>query len=248
MESPMSRSQGFRFVLVVRGRRRRLDGVVTVGRSPACDIVLHRDEEASRLHARFSLQTDGAYLEDLLSTNGTFVGGERVIGRRKLELLDLVRVGSSLISVHEAEDVHPELEESPALHSDRSPITVGDTTRPADIFEVLERVALNAIEAGRPSDAESVTAAHLGRLIDEVREGSADPEHVESALRIGLALTQHVSTSRWLEYVVQLHAALQRPLAPELLRLGAAAGLAGINQSARPSRYPVTGTLLRRAD
>lgn len=52
---------------------------VTIGRSDA-DIVLD-DAETSREHAAVEIRGPNAYVEDLGSTNGTFVDGERIGGR-----------------------------------------------------------------------------------------------------------------------------------------------------------------------
>jgi hypothetical protein len=62
-----------------------LDGLVTVGRGADCDISLGWDREVSRLHAQ--LERIGAHwvlVDDGLSRNGSFVNGERVVGRRVL--------------------------------------------------------------------------------------------------------------------------------------------------------------------
>jgi S-DNA-T family DNA segregation ATPase FtsK/SpoIIIE len=50
--------------------------LVTIGRS-GCDVVLD-DPELSRRHAKIRIQGSLATLEDLGSTNGTFVGNERI--------------------------------------------------------------------------------------------------------------------------------------------------------------------------
>jgi DNA-directed RNA polymerase subunit RPC12/RpoP len=63
----------------------------TIGRSD-CDVVLD-DPEISRRHARVVLESGVAVLEDLGSTNGTFVGKERV-KRADLEDRSRFRVGS----------------------------------------------------------------------------------------------------------------------------------------------------------
>lgn len=52
---------------------------VTVGRDPMADIVLS-DPEVSRQHARFTRTAEGYELQDLGSTNGTFVDGKRLGG------------------------------------------------------------------------------------------------------------------------------------------------------------------------
>ena len=56
---------------------------VTLGRSGA-DIILN-DVETSREHAALEVRGGVVYLEDLGSTNGTFVGGSRITGQVELQ-------------------------------------------------------------------------------------------------------------------------------------------------------------------
>ncbi len=53
--------------------------LVTLGRDPLADIVIS-DPEVSRQHARLMETEDGYELQDLGSTNGTFVDGQRLGG------------------------------------------------------------------------------------------------------------------------------------------------------------------------
>lgn len=77
------------------GRRLPLAADAVLGREAGCDLVLALDD-VSRRHARVALR-DGAHeVEDLGSTNGTFVGRERV-ARRALRPGDLLAVGSALL-------------------------------------------------------------------------------------------------------------------------------------------------------
>ena len=60
------------------GRTYPVVGTTTVGRAPECDLRL--DEPGlSRMHARLLPTDDGMLLEDLGSTNGSFVNGKRVL-------------------------------------------------------------------------------------------------------------------------------------------------------------------------
>jgi pSer/pThr/pTyr-binding forkhead associated (FHA) protein len=68
---------------------------LTLGRSGDNDIPLPGDEFASSAHARLEPRRDGVWIEDVGSTNGTFVNGERVEGRRRLSAGDVVRVGET---------------------------------------------------------------------------------------------------------------------------------------------------------
>lgn len=59
------------------GRVVPLQGRMTVGRGEGCDIVLEATE-VSRQHAALEAAQDGVVVEDLDSSNGTFVNGERI--------------------------------------------------------------------------------------------------------------------------------------------------------------------------
>jgi hypothetical protein len=68
---------------------------ITMGRGAQNDVALDRDEFASAKHARFVPQRDGVWIEDIGSTNGTFVNGERLPSPRRLVPGDLVRIGET---------------------------------------------------------------------------------------------------------------------------------------------------------
>jgi pSer/pThr/pTyr-binding forkhead associated (FHA) protein len=68
---------------------------VTVGRGANNDIPLPDDEFASARHARIEPRRDGVFVEDVGSTNGTFVNGIRLARERRLQPGDLVRVGDT---------------------------------------------------------------------------------------------------------------------------------------------------------
>src|SRR5436190_23595024 len=67
-----------------------------LGRDTEADIVLH-DREMSRRHARIKLVDGAAVLEDLGSTNGTFVNGEQLAGARALSEGDRIAVGDTTL-------------------------------------------------------------------------------------------------------------------------------------------------------
>jgi predicted component of type VI protein secretion system len=71
---------------------------VTIGRGPSCDVGLPWDSEVSRIHAEVvRVGDDWAVVDDGLSTNGTFVGGERVERRRRLHNGDRLLCGETEI-------------------------------------------------------------------------------------------------------------------------------------------------------
>ena len=68
---------------------------LTIGRADDNDVDLGKDEFASGHHARIESQRDGVWILDLNSTNGTFVNGSRLDGRRLLKEGDVVQVGDT---------------------------------------------------------------------------------------------------------------------------------------------------------
>lgn len=73
----------------------RVTAPTVVGRDADSGIRLDGDEFASGRHARLEPRARGLLVEDLRSTNGTFVNGERVAGSRLLAPGDVVRIGST---------------------------------------------------------------------------------------------------------------------------------------------------------
>ena len=68
---------------------------LTIGRDAENDLPLVRDEFSSGRHARIEPRRDGVWVEDIGSTNGTFVNGEPLTTRRKLSPGDVIRVGET---------------------------------------------------------------------------------------------------------------------------------------------------------
>jgi hypothetical protein len=68
---------------------------LTLGRGSQNDIQLNRDEYASSTHARFEPRRDGVWLEDIGSTNGTYLNGIRLTRPKRLSSGDIVRIGET---------------------------------------------------------------------------------------------------------------------------------------------------------
>jgi pSer/pThr/pTyr-binding forkhead associated (FHA) protein len=75
-----------------------VDNAVTIGRSSDCDLSL-QDTYLSSRHARVANDNGDLSIEDLGSTNGTYVNQELVKGRVHLERGDIVQVGGVLFEV-----------------------------------------------------------------------------------------------------------------------------------------------------
>jgi hypothetical protein len=69
---------------------------IAIGRRASCDLPLPWDAVVSRVHAELLvLGDDWVVCDDGLSHNGTFVNGERVRGRRRLQDGDVLQVGAT---------------------------------------------------------------------------------------------------------------------------------------------------------
>ena len=71
---------------------------ILIGRAPECTLVLD-DDYASGRHARFSLQAGVWMLEDLGSTNGTFLGRAKVEAPIAVEAGTPVRIGRTVLEL-----------------------------------------------------------------------------------------------------------------------------------------------------
>ena len=66
-----------------------------VGRGSGNDVNLARDEYASSNHARVEPRRDGVWVEDVGSTNGTYLNGTRLTNAKRLAPGDILRVGET---------------------------------------------------------------------------------------------------------------------------------------------------------
>ncbi|HKH11235.1 MAG TPA: FHA domain-containing protein [Rubrobacter sp.] len=77
------------------------DGATSVGRSSTSDVVLKSDDYASGRHAQLTRHGGLLYVEDLGSTNGTFVNGRKTVGATPVRNGDNVRIGSTTFRYEE---------------------------------------------------------------------------------------------------------------------------------------------------
>lgn len=116
-----------------------------VGRSSQCDLVIAWDATVSRAHATIERVATWWVLADSgLSRNGTFVGGERLAGGRRLEHGVTIRIGDTVLTYRRGR---------PAEASTRSSDPVPHTTD-------AERRVLTALCAPLMTDAHALPATN----------------------------------------------------------------------------------------
>ena len=82
-----------------RGTTYDLGDELTVGRASGCQVALPDDNYASQLHARIFRRDGRLWLEDLGSTNGTFLNAKAVTSPVSLRRGDRVQVGRTVLEV-----------------------------------------------------------------------------------------------------------------------------------------------------
>ncbi len=84
-----------------------LDGdQLTIGRDSSNGVAIN-DAEVSRKHSRLSFQGGKYVIEDLGSTNGTFVNGQRLAGPVVLKAGDVVSLGEQIVLMYDAINMDP---------------------------------------------------------------------------------------------------------------------------------------------
>jgi pSer/pThr/pTyr-binding forkhead associated (FHA) protein len=81
------------------GQTYDLDDELTIGRSPGCGVPTPDDIYTSTLHARLFRHNEQLWVEDLGSTNGTYVNSEKILKAQRLGKGDVLQVGSTVYEV-----------------------------------------------------------------------------------------------------------------------------------------------------
>jgi pSer/pThr/pTyr-binding forkhead associated (FHA) protein/predicted lipid-binding transport protein (Tim44 family) len=143
-----------------------LEGPVIVGRSSARATFVLKDSEASRRHASLIPQGQSVNVQDLGSTNGTFVNDERIDERRMVGVGDRLRIGTSVIEVQPG----PGFEEPATAAAEEEPA-------PADAEPATEDEA----EAELETQVEPAVEAEAAVAEAEPEPAEPEPEPVAEA-------------------------------------------------------------------
>lgn len=202
-------------------------GPMTIGRAADCTLVLD-DGLVSRRHARLAMEQGAIFVEDLRSSNGVFVNGERVMGRRELMPGDQLTIGKQQIVVR-----GPGASERPKASSGRrvlaetlhsadplalervglEPDTSAAGNRGAQALELLAGVANKTLALGRGDEAEKMLEGQLEKVAASVRAGEElDAQTAERAVGLAVRLAAVTGKGAWIDYAFQLYGALARPL------------------------------------
>lgn len=82
-----------------RGQDFDLGAELTVGRAPSCGVSLPDDTFVSQVHARLFRRDEDLWIEDLGSTNGTFLNEHKVSAPAVMHRGDRVKIGRTVLEV-----------------------------------------------------------------------------------------------------------------------------------------------------
>jgi hypothetical protein len=82
----------------LRGRSYPLDEEITLGRAAGCQVPLD-DAYASQVHARVFQRDGNWFVEDLGSTNGTYLNRRRVAGPMVIKRRDRLQIGNTVLEL-----------------------------------------------------------------------------------------------------------------------------------------------------
>jgi predicted component of type VI protein secretion system len=129
----------------------------SIGRSEGADISLDFDREVSRVHAELErVGEEWTLADDGLSRNGSFVNGERIVGRRRLHDGNTLRFGDTLV-----------LYRAPSEAEADETLAAGDRRDPGSITETQHRV-LVALCRPYASGSDFATPATNRQIADDV--------------------------------------------------------------------------------
>ena len=147
---------------------------VIIGRGEDCDIYLG-EKKISRRHAKLITSEQGLVVEDMNSTNGTFVNGKR-IHKEKLTTEDALRIGTSVMQIDfiyeepgSAQKAPTKAQESPP--NIPTPLQQPAKRAPVEISEPVQKMAPQVMPSSLDQEISSIEI----ELEDEISVADAKP-------------------------------------------------------------------------
>ncbi|HVU01585.1 MAG TPA: FHA domain-containing protein [Polyangiaceae bacterium] len=205
-------------------------GETILGRSPKCAVVLD-DPLVSRQHARLVVNRGAVTIEDLGSSNGVLVNGERLMRARVLVSGDRVVIGHQTFMLLSAETspadaaaarkerigaetlAGPQQQRDSAPAARQEPIERTEATRKGHALELLGSVAEKVLALGRGDEAERILSSYLRNYLQTARiGGEMDAETADRAALYAVRIAEATGKGGWIDYVFELYTVAKRPL------------------------------------
>jgi hypothetical protein len=207
---PPPKLAGATLVVWHGGQHLLTDGSLLIGRSHECDVRLD-DPLVSRLHARVRVEADRVGLEDLHSTNGVYLRGERVTRFALLADGDRVMIGTHELSFFGySEELSPD--SGVGAHEPRLELPpraeASPATARAAAIEMVGNLGRRFAREGRAEEGAKLLIPHLKRILRGASSGLEAPQALcEQAAAYAMDVAVWTADAAWLDYIVELHIA-----------------------------------------
>lgn len=213
-------------------------GDFVIGSSRTCNLVITDPGLAPR-HLRFRTSDRQVVVEDLESTTGTFVNGEKLKAPRLVKHNDRVRAaqqeltviedlgpsaaaGSSTARIRHSLPVRPTASEgSPVSRSsaERLPpdAPVPERASEPSAFDVLAGLAFKALAMGDTKDAERILEPRLSTFLERAKTEPPREAAMKEATRMALRLASATGRTFWIDYVFRLHTTTMRLVPADII-------------------------------
>jgi hypothetical protein len=210
------------------------NGSLLIGRLSECDLVLE-DSLVSRMHARIYVSAEGVRLEDLHSTNGVYVNGDRIVQTAALNVGDRAVVGTQELSFSEiGTDPAPPMSAPPLSGPEPQPGSLSPTppdtprslekstaipiTARAEALDLLGTLARRLANEHKADQAPRMLGPHLRGILRGASSGLVVPDSLAAlASEYAIDLAHWTADARWLDYVVELHLVTRRLMSATVL-------------------------------
>lgn len=210
------------------------NGSLLIGRLSECDLVLE-DSLVSRMHARIYVSAEGVRLEDLHSTNGVYVNGDRIVQTAALNVGDRAVVGTQELSFSEiGTDPAPPMSAPPLSGPEPQSGSLGPTppdtprslekstaipiTARAEALDLLGTLARRLANEHKADQAPRMLGPHLRGILRGASSGLVVPDSLAAlASEYAIDLAHWTADARWLDYVVELHLVTRRLMSATVL-------------------------------
>lgn len=183
-----------------------------MGRSTSCDLTID-DALASRRHAVLTIKGRQVFIRDLQSRNGVLVDGVRIFGPVAVGSGSEVVVGCTRVKlVDESADDKDSgaAQEPPQARSRRA---ISSVTKKGDVFAMLVRACVEALDSGRIGDAEFATSNLLASVSNGLERGFVVDDAVFLvAAEFAIRLAERTGDDDWIERVLEVHARAEKVL------------------------------------
>jgi pSer/pThr/pTyr-binding forkhead associated (FHA) protein len=203
------------------------EGILVVGRSTSCDIVVE-NPRVSRQHARLIVTSDGLAVSDLGSRAGVFVNGVRIAGVKPLCTGDLVAFAEVDFQISSDDAVVPanedpdrttllDMEPLDVEPLDVEPLDVEPpSSRPRPIdrtpktgqLDMLSTLVDKAIATERIDDISHVVTERLSQIAEACEAGrQVEDSAIVLACRLAVKLAVATDDGRWINAVIRIYRA-----------------------------------------